>query len=72
MLIYGGIFEVCKELNDLHIFDMVNERWMCLFEELNSPGKPSVEGGQGSLKKAQTKLGGDSARNEKKGGFGKT
>lgn len=43
MIIYAGIFEVCKELNDLHIFDMVNGKWVCLFEELNSPGKPSVE-----------------------------
>jgi len=22
MIIYGGIFEVCKELNDMHIFDL--------------------------------------------------
>jgi hypothetical protein len=39
MIIYGGIFDVCKELNDMHIFDMKKEQWICLFEELNSPLK---------------------------------
>lgn len=39
MIVYGGIYEVTKELNDMHVFDIVNERWMCLFEEINSPIK---------------------------------
>ena len=39
MVIYGGIYEVTKELNDMHVFDIVNERWLCLFEEINSPIK---------------------------------
>jgi hypothetical protein len=39
MIIYGGIYEVTKELNDMHIFDLKNEQWICLFEELNSPQK---------------------------------
>uniref|UniRef100_A0A7S3FU64 Uncharacterized protein n=1 Tax=Strombidium rassoulzadegani TaxID=1082188 RepID=A0A7S3FU64_9SPIT len=39
MIIYGGIYEVTKELNDMHVFDMIRERWTCLFEELNSPQK---------------------------------
>jgi len=39
MIIYGGIFEVTKELNDMHIFDLRNEKWICLFEEINSPKK---------------------------------
>ena len=39
MIIYGGIYDVCKELNDLHVFDMKNEKWICLFEEQNSPRK---------------------------------
>lgn len=51
MLIYGGIFEVTKELNDMHIFDLKNERWLCLFEELNSPkkgyGMSAMAGGSG-------------------------
>lgn len=37
MIIYGGIFDICKELNDMHIFDMKAERWLCFFEELHSP-----------------------------------
>jgi N-acetylneuraminic acid mutarotase len=31
MIIYGGIYEVTKELNDMHVFDLKNERWLCLF-----------------------------------------
>ena len=37
MIIYGGIYEICKELNDMHVFDLRTDRWLCLFEELNSP-----------------------------------
>lgn len=39
MIVYGGIFEVCKELNDMHILDLESEKWLCVFEELNSPKK---------------------------------
>lgn len=39
MIIYGGILEVTKELNDMHVFNLHTERWICLFEELNSPQK---------------------------------
>jgi hypothetical protein len=31
MIVYGGIYEVTKELNDMHVFDIKNERWLCLF-----------------------------------------
>ena len=37
MIIYGGIFEVTKELNDMHVFDLKKQQWVVLFEELNSP-----------------------------------
>jgi Kelch motif len=41
MLIFGGIFEVTKELNDLMAFDLTTKQWITLFEELgpanNSP-----------------------------------
>jgi hypothetical protein len=40
MIIYGGILEVTKELNDMHIFDFKKEQWVTLFQELNSPIKP--------------------------------
>jgi hypothetical protein len=42
MIIYGGIYEVTKELNDMHIFDLNEEKWLCLFEELMSPIKDSA------------------------------
>lgn len=38
MFIFGGIFEVTKELNDCHIYDIVNDRWICVFEEKNEDG----------------------------------
>jgi len=31
--IFGGIFEVTKELNDLHLYDIADNRWICLFSE---------------------------------------
>lgn len=42
MIVYGGIHFVTRELNDLHVFDMKKEKWLCLFEELNSPAKSSM------------------------------
>ena len=62
MIIYGGIFFVTRELNDLHIFDMQKEKWMCLFEELNSPAKQIMQQPGSGLRKAQTKIGSDSPR----------
>ena len=37
MCIFGGIFEVTKELNDLRLYDIANNRWICLFSETNEP-----------------------------------
>ncbi len=37
MIIFGGIFEVTKELNDMHLFDMRQKRWIQFFEETASP-----------------------------------
>lgn len=37
MLIFGGIHEVTKELNDMYLFDFRNRRWIVFFEELHSP-----------------------------------
>jgi hypothetical protein len=34
MLIFGGIFDVTKELNDLMAFDFSKRQWVTLFEEL--------------------------------------
>lgn len=38
MVVFGGIHEVTKELDDLIVFDLKSKRWATLFEEqLNSP-----------------------------------
>lgn len=38
MVVFGGIHEVTKELDDLIVFDLKTKRWATLFEEqLNSP-----------------------------------
>ena len=39
MIIYGGIYEVTKELNDMYVFDLRQDKWVCLFQEQNSPKK---------------------------------
>ena len=63
MIIYGGIFEVTKELNDMHVFDFKKQQWVVLFEELNSPQKPKQASGTGvspnsvGLKKSMTMAG---------------
>ena len=33
MMIFGGIFEVTKELDDLLLFDLKTCKWYTLFEE---------------------------------------
>lgn len=34
-IIFGGIFEITKELNDMYIYDMKERKWLCIFEETN-------------------------------------
>ena len=38
IFIFGGIFEVTKELNDCHMYDIENNRWICIFDEKNEDG----------------------------------
>ncbi len=45
MVIFGGIHEVTKELNDLCLFDLKSLKWVKFFEELNSPAKVGHGGG---------------------------
>jgi hypothetical protein len=40
MVIFGGYYEVTKELNDLFLFDFVDEKWIQIFMEVNSPISP--------------------------------
>eukprot|EP00347_Sterkiella_histriomuscorum_P011091 403373787 len=37
MLIFGGVHEVTKELDDMMLFDFRNRRWIQFFEEFSSP-----------------------------------
>jgi Galactose oxidase, central domain len=39
MVIFGGIYEITKELNDLHLFDLKKNKWITMFEEAYSPKK---------------------------------
>lgn len=34
MIVFGGILDVTKELDDMMIYDLDNNRWGQLFEEL--------------------------------------
>lgn len=33
MVIFGGLFEITKELNDMHVFDLGKERWVKVYED---------------------------------------
>jgi hypothetical protein len=35
MIVFGGILDVTKELDDMTIFDIEQKRWTQLFEGLN-------------------------------------
>jgi hypothetical protein len=36
MIVFGGIHEVTRELDDLLIFDIKNKQWIPLFEEMTN------------------------------------
>ena len=44
LIIFGGILEITKELNDLHLFDLTKKKWVTLFEETNSPLRGGKDG----------------------------
>lgn len=37
MIVFGGIFEITKELNDLHLYDFRRNKWITICEESYSP-----------------------------------
>jgi N-acetylneuraminic acid mutarotase len=39
MILFGGIYEITKELNDFYMFDFKKNVWLTLFEESVSPKK---------------------------------
>ena len=57
---FGGIYEITKELNDFMLFDFTKNKWITLFEETVSPKKVmqdysfAEEGSPGSPKKSTT------------------
>jgi hypothetical protein len=36
MIIFGGIHEVTRELDDCFVFDLKNKQWIPLFEEMTN------------------------------------
>jgi N-acetylneuraminic acid mutarotase len=42
MVVFGGFYDLTKELNDLYLFDFVTERWIAIFVEENSPVAKSI------------------------------
>ena len=59
MVIFGGIFEITKELNDMPLFDLKNRRWVHLFEETkqSSPIKTGLGGLSPMRRKTIVKMG---------------
>jgi Galactose oxidase, central domain len=41
MVIFGGIYEITKELNDLHLYDFRKNKWITVCEESHSPVRGS-------------------------------
>lgn len=39
MVLFGGIYEITKELNDFYLYDFKENKWITLFEESMSPKK---------------------------------
>ena len=39
MVVFGGIHEITKELDDMVMYDFRNKRWIVFFEEMLSPVK---------------------------------
>lgn len=39
MIIFGGIYEITKELNDLYLYDFKTNKWVTVFDEAVSPIK---------------------------------
>ena len=42
---FGGIYEITKELNDLYLYDFSNNKWITIFDEFVSPKKVNTNDG---------------------------
>lgn len=41
MVVFGGLYELTKELNDLFVFDLKTWKWTKIFDENDYPGSPT-------------------------------
>lgn len=48
LIIFGGIYEVTKELNDCAVFSLKKNEWICINEETCSPRKGISPGRAGT------------------------
>lgn len=48
MFMFGGIYEITKELNDVWAFSLKSKKWILIFDEPNSPMKLGTGGILGS------------------------
>ena len=55
MVIFGGFYKLANELNDLHIFDFDELRWLSLYEQ---PLCPSLLAAQDLQSQSETYNGG--------------
>jgi hypothetical protein len=39
LVLFGGIHDMTRELNDCHLFDIAKKKWISLYDETNSPVK---------------------------------
>ena len=44
LVIFGGIWDVTKELNDMHLYKFSDNTWITLIEPANSPARSPVRG----------------------------
>ena len=49
MLMFGGIYEITKELNDFMMYDFKANKWITLFEEAVSPTKTTFNSYQDDI-----------------------
>lgn len=54
MVIFGGLFEITKELNDAHLYDFAHNKWIPFFEE-SGAFSPRGDRSPSSLKKKTDK-----------------
>ena len=36
MFVYGGIYDIARELNDMHVFDLRQEKWFKIYEDMEN------------------------------------